>query len=93
MNLRVTDQVTIDPVPSSDEDSGASDQLHDQVATIEPFNLKQEKEEGKFDSDGHYSWNKDDYAFEDNWLDGISREEIKKEQMTYLRLSRQKTRH
>lgn len=34
------------------------------------FNMKEELEEGHFDKDGHYLWNKDK-EIRDNWLDNI----------------------
>ncbi|KAI8042374.1 CD2 antigen cytoplasmic tail-binding protein 2 homolog [Drosophila gunungcola] len=37
---------------------------------LTPFNMKEELEEGHFDKDGHYHWNKEAEA-KDNWLDNI----------------------
>ncbi|EDV58550.1 CD2 antigen cytoplasmic tail-binding protein 2 homolog [Drosophila erecta] len=37
---------------------------------VTPFNMKEELEEGHFDKDGHYHWNKETEA-KDNWLDNI----------------------
>ncbi|XP_060644618.1 LOW QUALITY PROTEIN: CD2 antigen cytoplasmic tail-binding protein 2 homolog [Drosophila nasuta] len=37
---------------------------------ITPFNMREELEEGHFDKDGHYHWNKDT-EIKDNWLDNI----------------------
>ncbi|XP_017042713.1 CD2 antigen cytoplasmic tail-binding protein 2 homolog [Drosophila ficusphila] len=37
---------------------------------LTPFNMKEELEEGHFDKDGHYHWNKETEA-KDNWLDNI----------------------
>jgi len=39
-------------------------------AKITPFNLKEEMEEGDFDTDGHYHFKKDQ-EIRDNWLDNI----------------------
>lgn len=35
------------------------------------FNMKEELEEGHFDKDGHYLWNKE-AEIRDNWLDNIN---------------------
>ncbi|KAH8410571.1 hypothetical protein KR009_003816 [Drosophila setifemur] len=37
---------------------------------LTPFNMKEELEEGHFDKDGHYHWNKETEV-KDNWLDNI----------------------
>lgn len=37
---------------------------------ITPFNMKEELEEGHFDREGHFQWNKDK-EIKDNWLDNI----------------------
>lgn len=38
---------------------------------ITPFNMKEEMEEGHFDTDGMYHWKKDGKEIKDNWLDNI----------------------
>ncbi|KAI8975994.1 hypothetical protein BDB01DRAFT_804963 [Pilobolus umbonatus] len=41
------------------------------------FNMKEEMEEGKLDSEGNYIKNKEDpQAFHDKWMEGISRKDI-----------------
>ncbi|XP_029168246.1 CD2 antigen cytoplasmic tail-binding protein 2 homolog [Nylanderia fulva] len=40
------------------------------------FNMKEELEEGHFDKDGHYLWNKDK-QIKDNWLDNIDWVQVK----------------
>lgn len=37
---------------------------------ITPFNMREELEEGHFDKEGHYHWNKES-EIKDNWLDNI----------------------
>ncbi|XP_058985937.1 CD2 antigen cytoplasmic tail-binding protein 2 homolog isoform X6 [Musca domestica] len=37
---------------------------------ITPFNMREELEEGHFDKDGHFHWNKNT-NIRDNWLDNI----------------------
>jgi CD2 antigen cytoplasmic tail-binding protein 2 len=37
---------------------------------ITPFNMKEELEEGHFDTDGNYHWKKE-AAIRDNWLENI----------------------
>lgn len=43
---------------------------------ITPFNMKEELEEGHFDGDGHYHWNKDK-GIKDHWLDNLDWVKIK----------------
>nr|CAD7401125.1 unnamed protein product [Timema cristinae] len=38
---------------------------------ITPFNMKEELEEGHFDTDGNYHWAKDKRELRDNWLENI----------------------
>uniref|UniRef100_A0A1B6KEW2 GYF domain-containing protein n=1 Tax=Graphocephala atropunctata TaxID=36148 RepID=A0A1B6KEW2_9HEMI len=38
---------------------------------ITPFNMKEEMEEGHFDTDGMYHWKKDGKVVRDNWLENI----------------------
>jgi CD2 antigen cytoplasmic tail-binding protein 2 len=46
---------------------------------VEAFNLKQEMEEGQFDQDGNYVRKSGDPdAVHDNWLEGLSKKEMKK---------------
>jgi len=45
------------------------DKVEDDVK-ITPFNMREELEEGHFDKDGHYHWNKET-DIKDNWLDNI----------------------
>lgn len=37
---------------------------------LTPFNMKEELEEGHFDAEGHFQWNKDN-DIKDNWLDNL----------------------
>lgn len=37
---------------------------------LTPFNMKEELEEGHFDADGHYQWNKSK-EIKDHWLDNL----------------------
>ncbi|KAG0173526.1 hypothetical protein DFQ28_008202 [Apophysomyces sp. BC1034] len=44
---------------------------------LSAFNMRQEMEEGSFDSQGNYVRNKEDpQAFHDRWMEGISRKEM-----------------
>lgn len=44
-----------------------------------PFNMRQEREEGDFvDGDDEYKWKVDSEAYQDIWLDGISKAEMKR---------------
>lgn len=40
------------------------------------FNMKEELEEGHFDKEGHYLWNKEK-EIRDNWLDNIDWVKVK----------------
>lgn len=44
---------------------------------ITPFNMKEELEEGHFDGDGHFQWNKE-AEIKDHWLDNLDWVKIKK---------------
>eukprot|EP00794_Sanderia_malayensis_P014122 gene14122-15599_t len=44
---------------------------------ITPFNLREEMEEGHFDSQGNYIANKDAEALQDEWLEGIDWSKVK----------------
>ncbi|XP_075156548.1 CD2 antigen cytoplasmic tail-binding protein 2 homolog holn1 [Haematobia irritans] len=50
------------------EEDGVSN-VRDDVK-ITPFNMREELEEGHFDKEGHYHWNKSN-EIKDNWLDNI----------------------
>jgi len=43
---------------------------------VTPFNMREELEEGHFDADGHFQWNKDN-EIKDNWLDNLDWMKIK----------------
>ncbi|KAH8402542.1 hypothetical protein KR222_008599 [Zaprionus bogoriensis] len=45
---------------------------------ITPFNMREELEEGHFDKDGHYHWNKES-EIKDNWLDNIDWVKVEKD--------------
>ncbi|KAG8236368.1 hypothetical protein J437_LFUL016817 [Ladona fulva] len=44
---------------------------------ITPFNMKEEMEEGHFDTDGNYHWKKEAKLIRDNWLDNIDWVKVK----------------
>lgn len=61
-----------------DEEVGAGG-LKRHAPKVEAFNLKEEMEEGQFDQQGNYiRKGGDPDAVHDNWLDGVSKKEIKK---------------
>jgi CD2 antigen cytoplasmic tail-binding protein 2 len=61
-----------------DEEVGAGGRKKN-APKLEAFNLKDEMEEGRFDQDGNYVRRAGDPdAVHDNWLDGVSKKEIKK---------------
>jgi hypothetical protein len=49
-----------------------------QAIKIEPFHLSRELEEGSFDKEGMYIYEKDEEEVLDNWLQDISKKEIRK---------------
>ncbi|XP_037958610.1 CD2 antigen cytoplasmic tail-binding protein 2 homolog [Teleopsis dalmanni] len=56
------------------EEEGVSN-IQDEVK-ITPFNMREELQEGHFDTEGHYHWNKD-AEIKDNWLDNIDWVKVK----------------
>jgi len=60
-----------DNLNDSDIEGGEEgvDKVEDDVK-ITPFNMREELEEGHFDKDGLYHWNKET-DIKDNWLDNI----------------------
>ncbi|XP_065355902.1 CD2 antigen cytoplasmic tail-binding protein 2 homolog [Calliphora vicina] len=58
------------------EEDGVS-KVQDEVK-ITPFNMREELEEGHFDKEGNYHWNKSN-DIKDNWLDNIDWVKIQKE--------------
>lgn len=57
------------------EEDGVAGQ-YDEIRTT-AFNMREEREEGHFDANGHYIWNKEK-EIKDNWLDNIDWQQIKK---------------
>lgn len=46
-------------------------------AGVTAFNMNDENDEGHFDDDGNFVWNKEDTRVqEEAWLDGVSQEQI-----------------
>ncbi|KAJ3195397.1 hypothetical protein HK101_000364 [Irineochytrium annulatum] len=63
-----------------DEGAERNDDIdEEEVEKIEQFNMDQELEEGGFDADFNYIRSKDEHQMHDNWLQGITKEEMKKE--------------
>lgn len=57
---------------------------------LTPFNMKEELEEGRFDKDGHYLFNKNKDAT-DNWLDNIDWIKVKSEAEPSTSKTKEKT--
>lgn len=51
------------------EEEGSTSVQQDEIK-ITPFNMREELQEGHFDRDGHYHWNKE-VEIKDNWMDNI----------------------
>ncbi|KAI9578828.1 CD2 antigen cytoplasmic tail-binding protein 2 homolog [Glossina fuscipes] len=62
------------------EEDGISN-IQDEVK-ITPFNMREELQEGHFDKEGHFHWNKET-EIKDSWLDNIDWVKVKTEK-TYL---------
>ena len=61
-----------------DEEVGAGGRKRN-APKVEAFNLREEMEDGQFDQDGNYIRKAGDPdAVHDNWLDGVSKKEMKK---------------
>lgn len=52
----------------------------DEEIKFTPFNMKEELEEGHFDTDGHYHFKKGDERHLDNWLDDVDWVKVKKDE-------------
>lgn len=69
--------------PSSAAASQGSSQREE--IPIIPFNLREEEEEGSYDADGHYTEHKDSMAHHDNWLQGVTQQDIEKVSFIMIR--------
>ncbi|KAJ2770586.1 hypothetical protein IWQ56_002109 [Coemansia nantahalensis] len=62
------------PRSPADSDSDDTDRVK-----IEAFNMRDDLEEGAFDVQGNFVWNKKDpQAYQDSWLDGVSKGAIQR---------------
>ncbi|KAJ3116778.1 hypothetical protein HDU96_008795 [Phlyctochytrium bullatum] len=52
---------------------------------IEQFNMDQELEDGGFDADFNYIRKKDEHLMHDNWLQGVTKDDIKKARQAHNR--------
>ncbi|XP_014673851.1 PREDICTED: CD2 antigen cytoplasmic tail-binding protein 2 homolog [Priapulus caudatus] len=52
----------------------------DEGIKITPFNMKEEMEEGHFDTGGYYHWKKDDNDIRDGWVENIDWVKVRREQ-------------
>lgn len=83
------------PPPKVDSTSGEEDEQtmfqpvseeEEDDIKIEPFNMKAEREEGRFDTDDqNYIRNVDEEEHQDNWLQGIGRKDIQRAREAELR--------
>ena len=62
----------------NDQDDTAynEDEFDEREIPIEPFNLRQDREEGSFDSDGNYVRKIDEEADQDCWMSNLTRADI-----------------
>ncbi|KAJ7519515.1 hypothetical protein O6H91_20G042600 [Diphasiastrum complanatum] len=63
------DSSVLNDVAAAEEDYEVGDQEDEDGVPLEPFNLKQEREEGYFDAEGNYVEYRLDREFKDAWLD------------------------
>ncbi|KAI8816616.1 uncharacterized protein EV422DRAFT_280863 [Fimicolochytrium jonesii] len=61
-----------------DEGDGADGAEVGAKVKITPFNMDEELEEGDFDESGHYIRKKDELQMHDNWLQGVTKDQIEK---------------
>ncbi|TPX33372.1 hypothetical protein SmJEL517_g03707 [Synchytrium microbalum] len=53
-----------------------AEEFDEEGTKMEPFNMDQELEEGGFDESGHYIAKQDDQAIHDNWLQGVTKNQM-----------------
>lgn len=77
-----SDEYEKDDVSDVEGEEDGTSNVQDEVK-ITPFNMREELQEGHFDKDGHYHWNKET-QIKDSWLDNIDWVKIKTDK-TYLK--------
>jgi CD2 antigen cytoplasmic tail-binding protein 2 len=68
-SVPLPDDVAVAEEVYEDEDEG--ERIEDDGTKIEPFNLKQEREEGYFDAEGNYVEYRNEDDTKDAWLDSV----------------------
>ncbi|GLJ46783.1 hypothetical protein SUGI_0986680 [Cryptomeria japonica] len=71
LNAQAHDTSVLDDIGAAEEDYEDDEALEDDGIKIEPFNLKQEREEGYFDSEGNYVEYGNGNEIKDAWLDSV----------------------
>lgn len=60
----------------SDESSISAEEEDERQVPLMPFNLKEDREEGNFDSDGFYTRKQDEEADQDRWMANFTKSDI-----------------
>jgi CD2 antigen cytoplasmic tail-binding protein 2 len=72
------EQIEGEETYSSEENKEEEEEEKEDAIKIEPFHLSKEFEEGTFDKEGMYVYQKDQEEILDNWLEGLDKKEIRK---------------
>lgn len=80
---------------SGDSDFGEEEleepsELDDRQIPIEPFNLKADREEGSFDSDGFYVKKHDEEADQDRWMAHFTHSDMQKARKAHAEIERKR---
>lgn len=82
---------------SSESESGEEEQfveaeVDDREIQIEPFNLKTDREEGTFDSEGFFQKSHDTEADQDRWMNNLTRSDISEAKAAHEKIERERER-
>eukprot|EP01018_Ginkgo_biloba_P035023 Gb_16472 [translate_table: standard] len=69
--VNARDTSVLDDIGAAEEEYENGEDLEDDGIKIEPFNLKQEREEGYFDSEGNYVEYGNENEIKDAWLESV----------------------
>ena len=85
------EEIQVDSADSTDStDSGEEDQETDSIdfddrqIPLEPFNLRNDREEGSFDADGFYVKKYDEEADQDRWMAHLTPSDIRKARKAHV---------
>ena len=78
------EEVQVDSTDSGEEGAESEHLEDDRQIPIEPFNLKGDREEGSFDSEGFYVKKYDDEADQDRWMANLTHSDIQKARKAHV---------